>query len=168
MVTLHLEGRGKGGRLPPKGTYLVEQGLVSRAQVVSLLVSQPHWLNETFSAGCSPCRKLVILPGSGSKNKICFVCASPIPPFLTLWVGDLRGCGHLPPLPCCVGPGGIPLSVVLSVGCQLRLKVLVGQGQSGDWQGWEKCCGFRGDLAADVRALFKAAGSMPLQECGLH
>lgn len=47
-------------------------------------------------------------------------------------------------------------------------EVPVGQGQSGDRRGWEKCCGFRGDLAADVRTLFRAVGSMPVKECGLH
>lgn len=44
--------------------------------MVSLLVSQPHWLNETFSAGCSPTKpEAGVLPGFGSKDKV-LVCAA--------------------------------------------------------------------------------------------
>lgn len=94
--------------------------------MVSLLISQPHWLNETFSAGWSPCQKLVFSliwkQGQDLFSLCCFQSVLLLFLHFWLWVGDLGGCGHLPPLPCRVGPGGIPVSVVLSVGCQLRLK----------------------------------------------
>lgn len=74
------------------------------------------------------------VPGFGSKDEICLVCAAsslcsspfslsaPWEGLTVCGVCDLRGYGPLPPLPCLMGRGSIPSSVVLSVGHRLRLK----------------------------------------------
>lgn len=61
-----------------------------------------------------------------------------------------------PPLPCCFGPGQCSCECGLVHGIPVETEVLVGVDQSGDRWRREKCCGFRGDLFADFRALFSA------------
>ena len=130
----------------------------------SLLVSESHWLNETFAAACHQARSWSSLwiwnQGQGLFS-LCYFQSVLLP--FSFYLTGLTCVGLSPQrlwpsfistLPYWSGQCSCECGLVC--GLPAETEILVGEDQSGDrWSG-EKCCGFRGDLFADFRVLFSA------------
>lgn len=140
-----------GGCLPGTHSTLVKTRTQGLGCFICLFHSLIDWMR--FSQLDGHQARPGLLPGFGSKDKVFKICAPPLPPFL---IQETDLCGSLPASALLHESGQHSFKSGLACGMPTETEVLHGKGQSGDRWGWEKCCGLRGDLLADFRALFSA------------
>lgn len=101
--------------------------------------------------------------GIGARPRFLSVCYfwHRLLPFCSV---GLTLCGSLPASALLCGSRQRSFKCGFVCGTPTEIEVLVGKGQSGDRWGWEKCCGSRGDLLADVELCSGPAGSVPVQK----
>lgn len=163
-----LSWRGGDGRryLPGTQHITVEPGLEPRASGVFSACPKASLAEGDFLSWMvtkpDPVFSLVI----GARPRFLSVCyfQHRLRPFFPFCSVGRTLCGSLPASALLCGSRQRSFKCGFVCGTPTEIEVLVGKGQSGNRWGWEKCCGSRGDLLADVELSSGPAGSVPVQK----